>query len=82
VAQLIKRRLRAARTRAVLAAEDRAHGSPASPGSPQHGPAGHSQAPDLPNQGMVRRSLASFVAVTEELRFGPAARRLGITTRR
>jgi hypothetical protein len=34
-----KRRLRAARKRAVLAAEDRALGSPASPSSPQHGPA-------------------------------------------
>jgi hypothetical protein len=33
-----KRRLRAARKRAVLAAEDRALGSSASPGSPQHGP--------------------------------------------
>ena len=37
-----KRRLRAARKRAVLAAEDRALGSPASPSSPQHGPARHS----------------------------------------
>jgi hypothetical protein len=47
-----KRRLRAARKRAVLAAEYRALGSPASPSSPQYGPAVPSTR--LLSHGMVR----------------------------
>jgi hypothetical protein len=35
----LKRRLRAGRKRPVLAAETGAHGSPATPSPPQHGPA-------------------------------------------
>jgi hypothetical protein len=37
------------------AADHRARGEPASPGSPQYDPAGHSQAPALPSLSMVRR---------------------------
>jgi hypothetical protein len=51
-----KRRLRAARKRAVLAAEDRAHGSPAFPRSPQHGPAvPTARLPSQPEHGEGKR---------------------------
>jgi hypothetical protein len=52
-----KRRLRAARKRAVLAADHRAHGSPATHRPPQHGPAVPSTR--LPASGMVGRKWGS-----------------------